>query len=161
MKYCVVATPFRGGRVYGRSAMGMPGSETALEEPMCRVLGHLLEEGVDAKIADDLFCGGTTRQELQENWRKVLEALHKCPLRLSVSKTNINPQSATILGWIWNYGTLRASPHGIAALASCPEPDIVDRMKSFIGAFMVLSRFIPGCSSLIAPLDNTIAGREF
>lgn len=28
-KYCGVATPFRGVRVYTRSAMGMPGSETA------------------------------------------------------------------------------------------------------------------------------------
>ena len=30
-KYCGVATSFRGIRVYCRSAMGMPGSETALE----------------------------------------------------------------------------------------------------------------------------------
>ena len=34
MKFCGVATPFRGVRVYVRSAMGMPGSETALEELM-------------------------------------------------------------------------------------------------------------------------------
>ena len=40
MKYCGVVTPFRGVRVYTRSAMGMPGSETALEELMCRVLGN-------------------------------------------------------------------------------------------------------------------------
>ena len=57
MKYCSVVTPFRGVRVYIRGAMGMPGSETALEELMCRVLGDLLE-GVVAKIADDLYCGG-------------------------------------------------------------------------------------------------------
>ena len=35
MKYCGVATPFRSIRVYTRSAMGMPGSETALGELMC------------------------------------------------------------------------------------------------------------------------------
>ena len=29
LKYCGVATPFKGVRVYKRSAMGMPGSETA------------------------------------------------------------------------------------------------------------------------------------
>ena len=51
MKYC-------GVRVYVRSAMGMPRSETALEELTCRVLGHLVQEGVVAKIADDLYCGG-------------------------------------------------------------------------------------------------------
>ena len=38
MKYCSIATPFRGVRVYARSAMGMPGSETALEELMCSAL---------------------------------------------------------------------------------------------------------------------------
>ena len=60
MKYCGVATPFKGVRVYVRSAMGMPGSETALEELMCRVLGNLLEEGVVVKLADDLYGGGST-----------------------------------------------------------------------------------------------------
>ena len=120
MKYCRVATPFRGVRV---SAMGMPGSETVLEELMCHVLGHLLEEGVVAKIMDDLYCGGNSPQELLQNWTKVLQALHKCDLNLSALKTVINPQSTTLLGWVWNSGTLRASPHRIATLASCPEPD--------------------------------------
>lgn len=46
LKYCGVATPFRGVRVYTRCAMGMPGSETALEELMCRILGDLLQEGI-------------------------------------------------------------------------------------------------------------------
>jgi hypothetical protein len=101
MKYCGVVTPFRGVRVYVRSAMGMPGSETALEELMCRVLGNLLEEGIVAKIADDLYCGSNTPQELLQNWGKVLQALHKCNLRLSAVKTVINPKSTTILGWIW------------------------------------------------------------
>ena len=59
MKYCGVATPFRGVRVYARSAMGMPGSETALEELMFRFVGELLEEGIVTKIADDLYCGET------------------------------------------------------------------------------------------------------
>ena len=39
MKYCGTVAPFKGVRVYVRSAMGMPGSETALEELTCRVLG--------------------------------------------------------------------------------------------------------------------------
>ncbi len=67
MKYCGVATPFRGVRVYARCAMGMPGSETALEELMCRVLGDLLTEGVVVKLADDLYCGGNTPEELLHN----------------------------------------------------------------------------------------------
>ena len=33
-------------------------------------------------------------------------------------------------------------------------------MKSFIGAFNVLSRVIPGCSTLLINLDDAVAGRE-
>lgn len=44
MKYCGVATPYKGIRVYTRSAMGMPGSETVLEELMSQVLGELIQD---------------------------------------------------------------------------------------------------------------------
>ncbi|KAL1261417.1 hypothetical protein QQF64_006682 [Cirrhinus molitorella] len=45
MKYCGVIMPFKGVRVYARCAMGMSGSETALEELTCHVLGDLLQQG--------------------------------------------------------------------------------------------------------------------
>lgn len=67
----------------------MPGSETALEELMCHMLGDFVEEGFEAKLADDLYCGGNTAEELLANWRKVLEALHRCGLNLAASKTTI------------------------------------------------------------------------
>ena len=160
LKYCGVATPFKGVRVYVRSAMGMPGSETALEELMCRVLGNLLQEGIVVKLADDLYCGGNTPYELLENWKKVLQALYQCDLRLSASKTVVNPTSTTVLGWIWRSGTLQASPHRITTLASCPAPETVARMRSFIGAYKVLARVLPNCSRLMAPLDDIVAGRQ-
>lgn len=40
--------------------MGIPSSETALEEVMCHVLGPLLRDESVAKSADDLYCGGNT-----------------------------------------------------------------------------------------------------
>jgi hypothetical protein len=86
--------------------------------------------------------------------------LHKCNLRLSAVKTVINPKSTTILGWIWNCGTLKASPHRIAALASCSKPETVGRLRSFIGAFKVLSRVIPGCSAVLSKLDEAAAARQ-
>ena len=155
-----VVTPFRGVRVYTRCAMGMPGSETALEELTCRVLGDLLEEGVVTKLADDLYCGGDTPEELLCNWTRVLSALKRCNLKLSASKTVIAPCSTTILGWIWEQGTLRANSHLIAALSTCEAPVTVKALRSFIGAMKVLSRVIPGCSSLLAPLDSAIAGKD-
>lgn len=158
MKYCGVVTPFQGVRVYARRAMGMPGSETALEELTCRVLGHLVQEGVVAKIADDLYCGGHTPEELLNNWERVLIALHKCSLNMSASKTIIAPKDAIILGWHWHLGTIQASPHRIATLASCQPPKTVTTLRSFIGSYKVLSRVIKNSSDLLAPLEDIIAG---
>ncbi|VDI36804.1 Hypothetical predicted protein [Mytilus galloprovincialis] len=160
MKYCGVATPYRGVRVYTRCAMGMPGSETALEELMCRIVGDFLQKGCVAKLADDLFCGGNTPEELLYNWECVLQSLQKSGICLSPSKTVICPKSITILGWIWSQGSISASTHRVATLASCPVPDTVRGLRSFIGAYKMLSRVIPNCSNLIAPLEEKISGMK-
>ena len=89
MKYCGVATPFRGYRAYTRCPMGMPGSETALKELMCRVLGDCLQDGIAEKLADGLYCGADTPEELLQNWQRILDALQRCNLHLSTSKTTI------------------------------------------------------------------------
>ena len=160
MQFCGVATPFRGVRVYTRCAMGMPGSETALEELMCRVLGDLLQDGVVTKLADNLYCGGNSPQELLHNCSRVLDALDRCDLRLSAKKTRVCPSSTTILGWVWSQGTIRASPHRIATLSYCAPPQTVLGLRSFIGAFKVLGRVIPQSSKVLAPLESHIAGRK-
>ena len=160
MKYCRVVTPFKGVRVYTRCAMGIPGSETALEELMCRVLGDLLQEGSVAKIADDLYCGGNSPQELHVNWRKVLSSLDRCNLRLSPEKTIVCPASVTILGWIWCQGSIRASPHRIAALASCEPPKTVRGPRAFVGSYKMLGQVLSGCAQLLVPLESLTAGHQ-
>ena len=40
----------------------LPGSETALEELMCRVMGDFLQESSVAKLADDLLWGKYPRR---------------------------------------------------------------------------------------------------
>ena len=160
MKFCGVVTPYKGVRVYTRSAMGMPGSETALEELMSRVLGELVYKGAVTKIADDLYCGGRTVEEALSNWRHVLHALFANNLRLSASKTIICPTQTTVLGWIWKEGTISASPHRISALASCSRPGNVTAMRSFIGSFKALSRVLKGYATLLHPLEAAIAGKS-
>ena len=139
--------------------MDMPGSETALEELMCRVLGDLVQEDV-AKTADDLYCGGNSPEEALRNWERVLEALSKNNLSLSARKTIICPKSTTVLGWIWSQGTLKASPHRVSALANVEPPKSVRGLRSFISAYKVLSRVLKGYASLIHPLDQITSGKQ-
>ena len=135
MKYCGVATPFKGIRVYTRSAMEMPESETCLEELMSRVLEDLIQEGCVAKIADDLYVGGNSPFEVLHNWRRVLALLQKNGLQLSAAKTIICPRKAIVLGWVWSNGTLQASPHKLPALSSVEPPSTVQGLRSFVGVY--------------------------
>ena len=140
MKYCGVVTPFKGVRVYGRAAMGMPGSETALEELLSRILGEQAKEGGVTKVADDLYCGGNSPEEALEQWRRVLHSLSLNGLKLSAAKTTICPRAVTILGWLWEGGTIRAGSHRISALEAVDPPPTVGKLRSYIGSFKYLSR---------------------
>ena len=57
---------------------------------MCHVFDNLLVKGVVTKVVDDLYCGWNTPKNLQ-NRQKVLQAVRKCDLCLSVLKNVINP----------------------------------------------------------------------
>ena len=140
--------------------MGMPGSKTALEEMMSRVLGDLIQEGCVTKLADDLYCGGDSPETLLSNWRRVLQCLDRCNLRLSATKTIVCPKSTTILGWIWSQGTLAASPHRIAILSSCPPPQSVKGLCFFIGPCKILSHVLPNCSDVVDPLECALTGLQ-
>ena len=160
MKYCGIATPFKGTRCYTRCAMGMPGSETALEELMCRILGDLVTEGCITKIADDLYCGGDTPQELLHNWERVLLRLDECNMKLSAKKTVIAPAETVVLGWIWMNGRLRADPHKIAPLSACSQPTTTKGLRSYLGAYKVLARVIPDCARFLQPLERLTHGKK-
>ena len=119
-RYAGTASPFKGVRVYNRAAMGLPGSETALEELMNRVAGELIMEGCAAKVADDCYCGGDTIDSALSAWERLLAAFAANNLGLNPVKTVIFPKRVVILGWVWEMGTLSASPHRIAYYSQVP-----------------------------------------
>ena len=75
-------------------------------------------------------------------------------------KTTICPTKTMIRGWVWNIGIIQASSHGIATFASCDTPLTVKAMRSFVGAYNMLARVIPGCSASLAPFDSVTGGRQ-
>ena len=89
MQYLGTVTPFKGLRVYTRSAMGMPGSSEYLQELLSRVFGDFLQEGFVILIADDIHVCGNTVDELLTNWSRVLHRMQRNNLNLSASKTVI------------------------------------------------------------------------
>ena len=160
MQYLGTHTPYGGLRVYCRPVMGMPGSAEFLQELLTRVFGDFIQQGFLIIIADDFNACGNTVTEILLNWKEVL---HRCQLNnltLSSSKTVVCPKSTVILGWIWNLGTITVSPHKVSPLATTEPPKTCKSMRSFIGAFKVISRCIPHYSSLMSPLENCIKGLQ-
>ena len=160
MKWCATPTPFRGLRVYLRSAQGMPGSSETLKELMSTVLGYLVQQGRVAKIADDLYVGGNTVAELYSNWADVLQILLSNGFHLNASKTKFAPVYTSLLGWIWNNGAISLGAHKISPLATCAPSITVTALRSFICSFNVLNRVLRGCSHYLTSLEAEISGKQ-
>ncbi|NRB15972.1 MAG: hypothetical protein HRU29_16410 [Rhizobiales bacterium] len=158
LKYVGVVTPFRGTLVYRRAVMGLPGSESSLECLLSRVLGDLIISGSTVKLADDLYCGASSTTKLLEVWEKVLKLLQLNGLKLSPAKTVCCPTSTVILGWLWEQGTIRSTPHRLNALLQCSPPETVTKLRSFIGSYKFLSRVLPYYSYHLDPLEKLCAG---
>lgn len=159
-KYLGVHTPYKGLLVYNVGAMGLPGVEVALEELTCLIVGDLVQQGKVCKLADDFIIGGDGVQELKQTFQVVLQRFLENNIKLNPSKTTIVPKSVAVLGWVWTSGKLKASPHKMSSLASCPPPKTVTALKSYLGAYRFISRIIKGYASLLAPLEQAIKGKE-
>ena len=154
MKYVGVCTPYRGVLVYTRAVMGLPGSESALEQLLCKILGDLMVKGNVVKLADDIYVGANSPSELLEVWESTLNLLQANGLRLSPEKTVCCPKSTQILGWNWNQGKLSASPHRIISLTQCSLPNTVKELRSYIGSYKYLSPVLPRHSDVLYHLDK-------
>jgi hypothetical protein len=58
----------------------------------------LIMKGYICKIADDLYVGGQTDEELFNNWVEVLKAFAAADIRLTGPKTIIAPTKTQLLG---------------------------------------------------------------
>ena len=76
----------------------MPGSSETVEEMMCTVLGPLLQEGVVAKMEDDMYVEGEESSSLLDNWPRTLERIRSSNLILKAAKTVIAPTRLQPLG---------------------------------------------------------------
>ena len=82
-------------------------------------------------------------KELLESWINILDKLSDNNLILSGDKTVIAPKSVRVVGWIWQNGKLAADMHKINPLTVCEQPENVKKLRSFLGAYRVISCCIP------------------
>ena len=158
-----VQTPFGGLRVISRSGQGLLGQAEEFEELISKVLKQELQDGICAKIVDDVIVGGDTQEEAAKNYVRILSKLHNANLKIAPEKTSIFPKEADILGWVWKEGgKLEASPHRKLALTNTKTEDIkkVQDMRSWVGLFKTLHIVTPQISNILAPFEEAAAGKD-
>ena len=133
LEYLCIRTVF-GTFTYCSGPMGLLGMDAIQEELTDKVLGDLVLAGKVAKVADNVYFGGQTLQDLLDTFHEILRRCDLANLRLKPSKINLNIQHADILGLHWNKGTLTPSAHRLEPLAECEIPKTVKGLRSFLGA---------------------------
>ena len=111
-------------------------------------------KGWVVKLADDLYVGADSAEELLPRWREVLRLLEKNGLKLNPKKTVICPTSTVILGWLWERGSIRPTPHRLNTLSQCDPPDTVHKLRSFIGSYKALAKALPYHADHLDPFEK-------
>ena len=158
-----ISSPFGGLRFMRRSGQGLLGQSEELDELLSKVLCHEMKLGIVARIADDLFIGGSTPLETAQNYEKILEKLHTANLKVSADKTKIFLESLDVLGWVWNTGGfISPSPHRVNSLKNTCHNDItcVKDMRSWIGLFKTLLPATKNLTMLLDPFDKAVADKQ-
>ena len=159
-KYVGIVSPFRGTLVYQRAVMGLPGSEASLETLLSRILGDLMLKGSVVKLADDLYAGADTVEELLAVWREVLRLLQLNGMRLSPMKTIICPLETVILGWLWRKGTISSTTHRLNTLMLCDPPTTVHKLRSFVGSYKALAKVVPHHADYLDSFEKLCASNR-
>ena len=158
-----VQTPFGGLRVMARSGQGLMGMAEEFDELMAKILKQELQDGICAKIVDDIVVGGNDQEEAATNYFRVLSKLSKANIKVTPEKTHIFPDTADMLGWKWKQGGfLEASPHRKFALSNTKIEDIrkVHDMRSWVGLFKTLHIVTPRISEILSPFEQATAGKD-
>ena len=143
MAYLCIRTAF-GTLCFQRAAMGLLGMDVVQDELTDKLFGDLVLEGKVCKIADNVYFGGETVDEMISVLKIILDRCMAASLRIKPSSLSLNIQSADILGLHWNRGTLSPSKHKLDPLAQCDKPKTIKGLRSFLGGVRFHEICLPG-----------------
>ena len=146
---------------YVRLPFGIATAPAQFQRMMNQVLQGLIGNGCFVYI-DDIVIYGKTKQEHDENLRKVLTRLAEYNLRTKPAKCTLGVRALRLLGHIVDKDGVRTDPEKCAAIAKMPRPHTVREVRRFLGASGYYRDLIPGYARLASPLvELTRKATEF
>ena len=159
-QYLATPHPFGGLRVYCREPQGIRNASEHNSERLARIFGDLEQQKKMCRLADGLYIGGNTFDELSTNFTTVMNRAKLCNLTFKPTKIVVCPESTVLFGWKKSGKNWSPTNHVISPLAQAPVPKTVKQLRGFIGAYRQLSSTIPNYSIHLQGLEKYAGGKN-
>ena len=104
------------------------------------------------RITDDITVHGCTEAEHDACLQDLMQIACKYNLVFNPQKTHVKAQAINFFGCLYNANGIHPDCGKVNAVHALPAPTSVTELQEFLGLVTYLSPFIPGLSTLTAPL---------
>ena len=108
-------------------------------------------EGVEISV-DDVIVHAVTIDQLIIRLRKVFERCRERNLKLNPKKCEFGITEIPVLGHVVSAKGIQPDPGKTKAIQEAPPPANVAELRSFLGVYGYVSKFIPNYANLVEPL---------
>ena len=112
-------------------------------------------------IADDIIIHSCTEAEHDACLWDLMHIAHKYDLVFNSQKTHVKAQAINFFGCLCDANGVHPDPGKVNSVHALPMPTNVTELQEFLGLVMYLSPFIPGLSTLTAPLQELLKDTDF
>ena len=105
---------------------------------------------------DDILVYGSTQSEHDERLQKVLNTIQGAGLKLNRAKCKFSRNSLDFLGHTIDSKGVKPSQEKVEAILNMKSPQNVAELRSVLGMFNYLCRYVPNLSSLLSPVTSLL-----
>ena len=143
-------TPF-GRYRYLRMPMGLKCAAELFQREMQSQFGDI--PGVEV-VVDDILIHGKSESEHNAILEKVMQKARKIGLKLNSEKSRIGLPEVNYVGHRLTGEGLKPTAERVAAIVNMRPPENISELETILGMIAYVSKFIPGLSTLNAPLRD-------
>ena len=144
---------------YKRLPMGLSEAPFAFQRFMNRAIGNLRTETCLAYF-DDIPTMGKDFDDFVANLKDMFNRVRQVGLKLKPEKCRFGDREYKLLGHIVSGNGIRADPDKIETLNRLARPKNLRQLRSIMGLFNYLGRYIPKYAELAAPLFELTRKRK-
>ena len=108
------------------------------------------------RIADDITVHGCTKAEHDAHLQNLTQIAHKYDLVFILQKTHMKVPAINFFGCLYDANGVHLDPGKVNAIHALPVPTNITELQEFLGLVTYPSPFIPGLSTLTAPLHELL-----